>query len=364
MPSLRSLRRVTASILLAALTAAPAAPAPTAAAQGIAPPPGATRYTALAPQRLAETLASDGAFGLTRPAPNTIRIQVAGRTAVPANATAAVLNITSVNGAAPGFVTVHPTQTPRPTASNLNTTAGAVIANMATVKLGVDGSVDIYSNVAMDFVVDISGIYQPTNTTVTDGRLETRPAGPHRVIDTRDRGYPMSPGSIQPVDVTAAGVPTGASAVVVNITAINGNVGFWVAYPAGQQRPATSTVNLDRNGQIRAGQAIVQLPGGVRTFNVYSQSGGHLAVDVAGWFTGTAATSSIDGLLTPSTPQRAPDTRTSCAMAPWNGSVFEVNTLNPVANVAAVAMNLTGTEPWAEGFVTGYPAGVARPVAS
>ncbi|HEY0521033.1 MAG TPA: hypothetical protein VGC84_16195, partial [Ilumatobacteraceae bacterium] len=82
--------------------------------------PGSSAYQAVAPARLADTRPSQGAFGFTRLSANVVRVQVAGRFGVPANATAAVLNVTGVNAPAPGFITVYPSGTGLPTASNVN----------------------------------------------------------------------------------------------------------------------------------------------------------------------------------------------------------------------------------------------------
>ncbi len=218
-----------------------------------------------------------------------IRVQVAGQFGVPGNAAAAVLNVTGVNSTAPGFVTVYPAGTDLPTASNINfDRAGQIMANMVTVKLGTGGAVDVYTQQPMDLVVDVSGAYVPVSGLVANGRLVTRADGAFRVLDTRPFG--VAPGSIERVDVGAAGVPADAVAVVVNLTATETGLGFWTAFPLGQSVPNASNLNIDTPGQTRAGQAIVLLSG-IPSFNVFSQGGGQLIVDVAGYFTGSKARS-------------------------------------------------------------------------
>jgi hypothetical protein len=97
---------------------------------------GSSQFIVVPPSRLADTRPDQGAFGFTQITGSVVRVQVAGRAGVPANATAAVLNITGVNTVAPGFVTVYPAGTELPTASNVNFDgAGQVLANMVTVKL-------------------------------------------------------------------------------------------------------------------------------------------------------------------------------------------------------------------------------------
>ena len=321
---------------------------------------GSSAYQAVAPARLADTRAAEGAFGFTRISDTIIRVQVAGRAGVPANASAAVLNVTGVNTTAPGFVTVFPAGAGLPTASNVNFDhAGQVLANMVTVKLA-GGAVDVFMQRPMDIAVDVSGAYVPVSAGVSSGRLVTLAAGAHRVLDTRSRGLGVAAGGVERVDVSSAGVPSDAVAVVVNITATETAVGFWTAFPLNQTRPNASNVNIDTPGQTRAGQAIVLLSG-TPAFNVFSMGGGHLIVDVAGWFTGSKSPASTDGLFLPANPVRLRDTRDSFVMPTWGGSTIEFPVGGPNGQVSAVAVNLTGTQSMFSGFVTAFPAGVARP---
>ncbi len=327
---------------------------------------GSSRYQAVAPARLADTRPTEAAYGgFTRISDHVIRVQVAGTSGVPANAVAAVLNVTGVNTTAPGFVTVFPAGTNLPTASNVNfDDAGQVMANMVTVKLGAGGAVDVYTQEQMDLVVDVSGAYVPVTDAVRDGRLVTRPDGAFRVFDTRQRGFAVSPGSVERVDVGAAGVPADAVAVVVNLTATQTGLGYWTAFPLGQAPPNASNLNIDTPGQTRAGQAIVLLSG-VPSFNVFSQGGGELIVDVTGYFTGSTSPLSTDGLFFPVDPTRVLDSRGSFVMPTWGGSTLEFSVFPPSSfQVAAVALNITGTQSMIGGFVTAFPSGVSRPTAS
>ena len=195
------------------------------------------------------------------------------------------------------------------------------------------------------------------------GRLVTLPDGAFRVLDTTRSRQRRARRLTELVDVSAAGVPADAVAVVVNLTATVTGTGYWTAYPVGQPRPTASNLNIDQPGQTRAGQAIVLLSG-TPAFNVYSQGGGHLVVDVAGWFTGATAPKSTDGLFLPSNPTRLLDSRNSFLMPTWGGSTLEFPVYGPTGQVSAAAINITGTESMLAGFVTAFPAGVSRPTAS
>jgi sortase (surface protein transpeptidase) len=200
---------------------------------------------------------------------------------------------------------------------------------------------------------------------VAGGRLVTIPGGARRALDTRERGFPIGGNSTEFVDLSAVGVPADATAVVVNLAATEAFPGFWTAYPTGVPRPNASSLNIDQALQTRNSQGIIALSPGPRGFNIYSQSGGHLIVDVVGWFTGSASPPSEDGLFVPTGPLRTLDTRSFRSMPLWGASTVEFATLSPFPDrTAAVAMNIAVTEPLYLGFITAFPAGVARPLAA
>src|SRR5690606_13111335 len=80
---------------------------------------------------------------------------------VPADAAAVALNVAVVHPSAQGFLTVYPSGTPRPTASNLNYTAGQVVPNAALVKVGTGGRLRLYaSGGCPHVVVDVVGYHR------------------------------------------------------------------------------------------------------------------------------------------------------------------------------------------------------------
>jgi hypothetical protein len=330
-------------------------------------PTGASAYAPITPARLADTRAESGSYGYSRVDSSTIRVQVTGRFGIPAGATAAVLNIASVNSVAPGYVTAYPAGAQRPLASSLNVDyPGRIIANMATVRLSADGAVDLFTLHPMDLVVDVAGAYVPVAGAVSAGRLITISGGARRALDTRDAGLPLGPGGTQIVDLQGVGVPADAIAVVVNIAAVDALPGYWTAYPNGNERPLASSLNIDEIGQTRNSQGIVRLNPNTQAFNVFSQNGGHLVVDVVGWFTGGSAAPSTEGLFVPTSPTRRLDTRSTFTnMSPWGGTTieFESGAAAP-SEVGAVAMNIAIAEPLYVGFITAFPAGQPRPLAA
>ena len=86
-------------------------------------------------------------------------LQVTGRGGVPASGVGAVvLNITAVAPTTGGFLTIHPTGTTRPNASNLNFTPGQTIPNLVIAKIGTGGQISIYNDTGTTHVIaDIAG---------------------------------------------------------------------------------------------------------------------------------------------------------------------------------------------------------------
>jgi hypothetical protein len=86
-------------------------------------------------------------------------LKVTGVGGVPASGvTAVVVNITAVTPTTSGHLTAYPAGTARPTASSLNFAAGRTTANLAIVKVGVDGKINRYpTSGTTHAVVDVAG---------------------------------------------------------------------------------------------------------------------------------------------------------------------------------------------------------------
>jgi hypothetical protein len=97
----------------------------------------------------------------------------------------------------------------------------------------------------------------------------------------------------------------------------------------------------------------------------------HVVADVAGWFSDGTGTPPPGGLTTPVTPARILDTRNGTGGI--TGPVAAAQTVGvqvtgvggvPSAGVAAVVLNVTVTNPTADGYITVWPAGSPMPLAS
>ncbi len=109
---------------------------------------GGVGFVGITPTRLADTrfnlgmgtrLKSGDVRGLTV-SPSSAKNEI------PRGVSAVVLNVTADNPTDVGFVTVYPSGTSLPTASNLNTRPGEARANLVVMPVGPDGKVNFYLN--------------------------------------------------------------------------------------------------------------------------------------------------------------------------------------------------------------------------
>ena len=277
--------------------------------------------------------------------------------------TGVVLNVTSVGSSGESWVSVWGAGRPWPGSSSLNVaSAGQTIPNLTTSPV-VDGSVSIMAVTDMHLVADVQGVYV-TGAGTTAGRFQ--PLAPSRVYDTRTTGNPLAAGEERIVDVGAAGVPPHATAVVLNVTSvISPDQQFLVVWPADRPRPLASNLNVEYRTQTVANQVISGLDQG--RVKIYGTAGGHVLVDVAGYYTGAAAGQGSDGLFHAVTPTRLLDTR-GRGVPLYPGERVDVAAAGraeiPSAGVSGLALNVTATQASAGGYVTVYPAQNPRPNAS
>lgn len=321
-------------------------------------PTGASKFVPLPKGvRLADTRFPTK-YDYIKAGPTRIRVKIADANGVSKTASAVVVTVTAVNGANPNFVTVFPTAGAIPVVSNLNLSyPGETTANLATVKLGTGGSIDVYSLKDCDMIVDVLGYYEPVTGPVSGGRFIGLSTA-QRAIDTRPHHAPSRSYTI--VDVTSY-VPTTASSVVINLTATETTAAsFFTGLPINvpeTSRPTTSSLNVSRAGDTRAAGVIVPVStiGGRRRIKIYTLVAAKLIVDVVGYFTSESALQREVGLFVPVIPLRLIDTRKPGSETGklWPRWVVEVKLpANVAANASAVVANVTGVESRGPGFLT------------
>lgn len=107
------------------------------------------------PNRLLDTRTSGGPLGQN----STLNPLVSGQAGVPnTNVRAVVLNVTAVAPTATSFLTIWPSGSPQPFASDLNFVPGQTVPNLVIVELGPDGKINIYNKAGnTHVVVDVMG---------------------------------------------------------------------------------------------------------------------------------------------------------------------------------------------------------------
>ena len=331
----------------------------------VMPPSTPSGFVALAPTRVLDT--RDGTGGRSAPLgpQESWKFSLAGRFGVPVDAVAVALNVTAVDATAATYVTVHPFAETRPSSSNLNPVPGQVTPNLVVARVGMDGAVVLYNNSGtVNLIADIVGYFIPGSDV---GLLAIDPA---RLLDTRDgtgdRFGAIGEGESIDVQVTGrGGVPADAQAVVLNVTATEPTAASYLTvWPSGDARPVASSVNMSP-GQTVPNLIIARVGEGGRV-SVFNNAGStHVVIDVLGAFTPGATARFV-----PLSPARALDTRdgVGASRARLGRAPLPLGLAGrcgvPASGVSAVLLNVTVVSPSAGTYVTVFPSGRERPLAS
>lgn len=331
-------------------------------------------YEARTPARLLDTrvgsTTADGlmsAIGL-RSAGQITELPLAGRPGVPAGADVVTLNVTVTEAVADGYVAVFPCGSAPPEVSNLNFVAGQTVANAVLVKIGSGGAVCLLTSAPTHVLVDAGG-----------GTLTGAPIvglTPRRMLDTRplptfDGLYSgigeRWAGSMITVPISSRLGDVGGTpiAAMLNVTVTNPrSSGYVTVYPCGE-RPNASNLNVVA-GQTVANAVVAPLGSG--SICIFTSMTADVVVDLSGVY--------LSGSAEPVTPARVLDTRPGQTTVDGKYAGIGARTAGAVtvlpvtgrggvgADAAAVALNVTVTEPVGSGYVTVFPCGSEPPNAS
>ena len=209
-------------------------------------------------------------------------------------------------------------------------------------------------------------------SSVVPGRfLETRTGPDDKTVDGLFEGDgPISAGGeIELLVAGRPGIPEDASAVVLNVGVIRPTTNaFLTVYPCGVDRPLASNVNVVQGDVVS--NAVFAPIGEDGTVCVYSSAEANLYADVNGFVP-------AGGSPEPLVPARLLDTRpapneTVDGMFEGDGPILaetevelQVTGRGGVPDAAgAVALNVGAVNPTEPGFLTLYPCGEDRPLAS
>ncbi|MFD9409695.1 hypothetical protein ACFWBN_22135 [Streptomyces sp. NPDC059989] len=316
-------------------------------------------FVPVTPTRLLDTRSGAGAPAAKVGAGQSVNVRIAGRAGVPSEGvTAVVLNVTATNPTAGSYVTAHPHGAARPTASNLNFTAGQTIPNQVTVPVGADGTVDLYNFAGtVDLIADISGYYL-----AGDSGQRFTAVSPKRLLDTRSPwitpGTPTRPfgpvGAGGTITLDVAGSYPGAKAVTLNVTATNPTAGSYVtAYPHGSARPTASNLNFTA-GQTIPNQVTVPV-GADGKVELYNFAGTvDLIADISGYYSATGSK------FVPTGPTRVLDTRNAPGAPLGERKELDIQPNSwkfgiPPFGVTGVTMNVTATGGTAASYLSAAP---------
>ncbi len=289
-------------------------------------------------------------------------VQVTGRGGVPAaGVTAVAVNVTAVDATQDTSFTVWGTGEARPDVANVVIPPNRAVPNLVIVKVGKGGRINVMNDLgAANCVVDVIGYFRTT----TANRL--RAVTPARVLDTRigtgGRRGPLGPGGSYDVMVRGrAGVPADANSVVVNVTAVQPtSSSYLTVWPSREARPYASSVNFLQGVTIpNLVIAKIGANGRIAVFNKFGYV--HVVMDVVGYFSPTSP-----GRYVPVPGKRVLDTRAGAKVAPASSVSISVLGIGgvPASGVSAVALNVGAYRPTSDTFLTAWPNGLARPLAS
>jgi len=202
---------------------------------------------------------------------------------------------------------------------------------------------------------------------------------PARLLDTRadggtvDGGFVAgglrAAGSVTELVVAGrGGVAADASTAVLNVTVTDASgAGYVTVFPCGSERPLASSLNFVTGSTVANG--VVARIGASGRVCLFVSESTHLVVDVTGFFpAGAGFTSLVPARLLDSRGEGATvdGTFVNLGVRPA-GSVTELKVTGRggvATNATAAVLNVTATDPAGEGYVTVYPCGSARPLAS
>jgi hypothetical protein len=252
--------------------------------------------------------------------------------------------------------------------STLNFDAGEVVPNGASVPLDATGGLCVFSPVSTDLIVDVNGFYSASAT----GRFAA--VTPTRLMDTRSGlGAPtrLPAGSTTTMQVAGvAGIPVGASAVMLNVTSVYPDApGYVTVYPCNAARPTVSSLNPSP-WVIKPNNVVAPVaPDG--TVCVFVSTSVDLVIDVTGYVTPAASQ-----MYVPGAPFRLIDTRDRFRpelqagtggqlVAQGQTLVIQVAGVRGIAaNAKAVSANFTAVGAVSAGFLTVWQCGTRPPTST
>ena len=332
-------------------------------------------FVSSTPARFADTRPAgetfDGTYQRTGriAAGSSLEVAIAGRGAVPGDATAVVVNLTALGADDSGHVTVYPCTTEVPTASTVNYTPGAVAPNEVVALLAADGSLCVYAHADVHIIIDVVGHVDSTSPYVAIDPARFADSRDQETFDDkfRDTG-PLDAGTTWRIKIAGRGdIPAGATTAVLNVTAVGPlGAGHATVYPCTADVPTASSLNYAA-GQVRPNEVIAELDAdGYVCLATHATS--HYLVDAVGYLTDTTGHTPVgpsrygDTRSQPTFDNQYRDTGPIPAGTTWKVKVAGRGSVPATATTAV--LNVTAVAPQAAGHLTVYPCTDGVPNAS
>jgi hypothetical protein len=272
-------------------------------------------YNPTAPTRVCDTRTGpgigpnqcNGSGSASRPitpsTPLTFNVGTSGSPVPSTGVSAVVFNLTAIAPTANTVLTAYPGGSAKPTASNVNLVAGAVVPNRVIVPVPHDCNatctVTIYNSAgSVNVAVDIDGWFTDAEGIQTTGALFSA-VTPSRLCDTRsgnsdDLGCAKAAipaqGTLNILVAGLAGIPAmgGATqplAVVINVTAVAPTAATYVTVYSSDLGSAPNASDLNAPAGHTTTNLVVVQVGADGRINLFNDAGSvNLIVDVLGYY--------------------------------------------------------------------------------
>ncbi|MBR7832246.1 PKD domain-containing protein [Actinospica durhamensis] len=227
-------------------------------------------------------------------------------------------------------------------------------------------------------VTEADGATESLSTTLGTNGSDFTPYGPVRILDTRHgvgttQGAVTS-GAVIRLKVAGTGsIPTGITAVALNLTAVDGTgSGFLRAYADGVSAPSVSNVNYGATAAV-ANEVIAPVGADgwvdIADSGITSTTAVDVIADVTGYFSQDHSTSGYEAVP----PARILDTRhgvgdPQAPLGPLDTIALQIVNADggalPSSGITAVSLHVTAVDTTSNGFVTVFPDGTSTPAAS
>jgi hypothetical protein len=216
-------------------------------------------------------------------------IPVSGVAGVPSVGVAAVaVAVSVVAPTANGYVTVWSSGSAMPLATAVNFVAGQTKTNLVKVPVDASGTISVFNFAGTTGITtDVVGFFVDESGTFTHNQ-SFQSVTPVRVLDTRPTPV-AGGGSVDAVVVGGStGVPVTASAVEIQVEAVNPSAaGYLTVWATGSTRPVVSNV-LFGKGQTIVTSAIAPV-GADGKISIFTNVATDVVVDICGYYDAGAA---------------------------------------------------------------------------